>query len=266
MKKTSTLLFLLLGFPWLFAHEFWLSPEKFRLQKGESINVDFLVGEHFEGEKWHGNRGSVTMFQQFSKDGKTDLTPSVSTDSGKGISARFDTEGTHLLAYNSKNKFIELEANKFTEYLKEDGLQNALEWREKNGKTGEKGREYYQRCVKTLIQVGDKLDNTFKQNTQMPLEIIAQQNPYALKMGDSLEVKVLFKNKNLPDALVRVWNRHEGKMTETPYKTDSNGRVKFLIANDGKYMVSLVKMEKNSLDTKADWQSYWGSLTFGLSK
>ena len=35
------------------------------------------------------------------------------------------------------------------------------------------------------------------------------------------------------------------------------------VSNDPDWMVSLVKMVPNKADDKADWQSYWGSFTWG---
>lgn len=108
---------------------------------------------------------------------------------------KFENEGNHLIAFNNSNKHIELEPKMFNQYLKDDGLDNVADFRKKNGQLNKKGREEYQRCVKTLLQVGSLHDETYRINTGMRLEIIPEQNPYI--SNKSLTFKVLFDNKPL---------------------------------------------------------------------
>ena len=50
--------------------------------------------------------------------------------------------------------------------------------------------------------------------------------------------------------------------------SNANGEIKFPVTGSGKWMVSVVKMERLEKETQAHpiaigWQSYWGSLTWG---
>lgn len=45
--------FLLFLFP-VNAHEFWIQPAKYFANAGEVIGLNFIVGEHFKGERWGG--------------------------------------------------------------------------------------------------------------------------------------------------------------------------------------------------------------------
>ncbi|HEU4860381.1 MAG TPA: hypothetical protein VFT15_11110 [Chitinophagaceae bacterium] len=46
-------------------------------------------------------------------------------------------------------------------------------------------------------------------------------------------------------------------------RTDSNGEIFFPVNTRGKWMISTVKMERLADNPVCDWQSYWGSLTWG---
>jgi uncharacterized GH25 family protein len=263
MKKIK-LLFILLGLSTLLSsHEFWLNPDKFIYNRGEKINIRFFVGENFEGENWVGNKEKIQSLKLYYGGVSDDLSKSISEEKGDSIELTMLDEGTNLVAFNSTNSFIELEAEKFNEYLQEDGLYNAIEYRKQNNETDSLGKEFYQRCAKTLIQVGNVKDKTFSVITDLPVDIIPFSNPYSLKKEDSLAVKILFRNFPLANALVKIWHWANDKTEKSELVSNENGEIKFPVTVSGKWMLSVVKMERFENDTKANWQSYWGSLTWG---
>ncbi len=270
MEKPARFIFTLLlvaVFHVAFAHEFWLMPAKFRLEAGETVHVKLLVGEHFKGEDWGRKRERTQEMLHFWATGKQDLTAAATKSDANDLMVRFAEEGTHLVIMRSKNSFIEMEAGKFNEYLKEDGIENILQLREQKGESKKKSREFYQRNVKTLVQAGDKPDETHGKETGMPLEIIPLQNSYRLKPGDELSVKVLFGCKPLAGHAVRTWHKTGNAQTpanEGIIRTDAQGAATFVLNAKGYWMVSLVRMVPYSDTSKADYQSYWASLTFEL--
>jgi len=244
------------------AHEFWLQPEKFIYRPGEIINIRFWVGEDFDGANWSGSHDKINSLQLYLDDITDDISDQVSDEKGDSLQLSIFDEGTPMITFNSANSFIQLDSAKFNAYLKEDGLNNAFEYRTAHNETDSAGREFYQRSVKTLVQVGDKRSN-ISHPTNLPLDIIPAANPYALKNNDTLSVKLLFKNQPLANQLVNVWQRINGKTSKQEYRTNSKGGCNFEVAASGKWMVSTVKMIHLENDPKANWQSYWGSCTWG---
>src|SRR6188508_1214376 len=172
IKKTTAILLLLIFISSLSAHEFWLDPAKFIYKRTKKVNIRFLVGENFDGEIWKGNNERIKSLKLYYGGVSDDLTPVVTEEEGDSIEYFMIDEGTNLIAFNSNNSFINLEPRAFNEYLEEDGLSEALEYRKKNNEMGCNGREFYQRCAKTLLQVGEVKDQTFGITTSMPIDII----------------------------------------------------------------------------------------------
>lgn len=265
MKKLLfffTLFFLL---TLLSSHEFWLSPDKFIYNRGEKINIRFFVGENFEGENWKGNNEKIQTLKLYYGGVSDDLSKCLSEEKGDSVELTILDEGTHMIAFNSTNSFIEIDTSIFNTYLEDDGLYNAIEYRKQHNETDSMGRELYQRCAKTLIQVGNTKakDNTYSVLTGMPVDVIPLSNPYSLKNKDSLTVKILFRNTPLAHALIKIWHRKNDKTEKTEFVSDENGQIRFPVSVSGKWMVSVVKMERLDMDEKAQWQSYWGNLTWG---
>jgi uncharacterized GH25 family protein len=264
MKKALLLFSILLIGIWSFAHEFWLEPVKFLLKVNELVTINIVRGEGFLGERSDGTKYKIQLLRHFSAQGEEDYHNKIGGADSSTIKAAFNTEGNHLIAFNNTSKFLVLESAKFNSYLLEEGLTNAYEIRLKNNDTAKSGRELYQRCVKTLFQVGSKQDDSYAINTGMRLELMPAQNPYAAKDGEQLSFRVLFDNQPLKNALVLVWQDVNKKVTMVKYKSNEAGEVSFPFAKKGKWMISTVRMVPHTNTTEADWQSYWGSYTFGF--
>ena len=257
------------------AHEFWLQPNTFFAQPGQVVTIEVLVGEHFNGERSEGKKNRLVQYAHWIEGAKEDVSPSLTEDHYGIVPLKVTKPGTHLVAFANTNKYLSMRADSFLLYLQEDGLDQVIKLRQERNETQTRSREFYRRCVKTLIQVGavKPTDKTFSLDTGMPLEVIPEKNPYSLKPGEWAEFRVVFDHKPLPNALVRYWTRPFMKGTELPdskpkglteehQRTDAKGRVRFRL-RAGQNMVSLVQMVPVMDDKQADWQSYWGSLTFG---
>ena len=263
MKKLFVTFTLIVLFILLSSHEFWLQPDKFIYKKGDKASIRFLVGENFEGENWSGNRSRINSLFFYQNSLQKDISAALSENKGDSLQLTLGQEGTSMVTFNSNNSFIELEPAKFNEYLEEDGLTDAIEYRQKHNETDSAGREFYQRSVKTIIQVGNKYDVTYKKTTSLPLDIIPLQNPYQLNNEAMLNIKILFQKKPLANTLLKVWYRDNDKTTEENLTTDKDGGAIIKAIPSGHWMISTVKMVRLDKNPKANWQSYWGSLTWG---
>ncbi|HJS55952.1 MAG TPA: DUF4198 domain-containing protein [Chitinophagaceae bacterium] len=263
LRKISSILFLLTFISPLSAHEFWLNPHKFIYKSGEPVTIRFLAGENFEGENWSGNNERIRSLKLYFSGVNDDLSKFITGAFGDSIEYIMVDEGTNLIAYHGNNSFVELDPSKFNAYLEEDGLLNAIEFRKQHNEMGCNGREFYQRCAKALIQVGETKNKTYSIPTTLPVDIIPLSNPYLLKNKEPFRVKILYKKSPLANTLIKVWHRRKDKTEKEELTSDSNGEISFPVTTNGKWMISTVKMERLNDNPLADWQSYRGSLTWG---
>ena len=99
----------------------------------------------------------------------------------------------------------------------------------------------------------------------MPLEIIPLNNPYQMKAGEAISIKVLFNNQPLKHKMVVAWHKTATqKTTHRKLKTDANGALQIKLDKAGYWMISTVHMEEVKNNPEANYQSYWGNLTFEL--
>lgn len=248
------------------AHEFWIAPDKFTGQVNEPIALSVRVGEGFLGEPAAFGQPMAVSLRWHHRAGRKNLTAQLPPTLGQDrVAVAFDRPGTHVIALDTLSTASELPADKFTDYLHEDGLEHIVALRAAKGQGGQVGRERFQRHVKTLLSVGNKHDSAYSVRTGQVLEIVPLKNPQLMKPGESLPVEVLFKGAPLPGALVRVWHRSGGDVEVLTDRTDAAGRSVATLSRCGRYMVSVVHMVP-ALDQQAhDWDSHWGNLTFETS-
>jgi hypothetical protein len=265
------------------AHEFWLQPASFWVVAGVTTPVHLLVGENFAGKLWPRPTRRAQRFVRFGPTNvadSTDLRPALLADS-LAPALRCAVPGTHLLALTSQLAFIELPAQAFTTYLREEGLAEALRHRQEAGEAATKpGREAYRRCAKALVLAtqGPHLppaatDTAFRRVLGLPLELVPEQNPYRLRPGAALTVRVLRHGQPVPGALVQVWQANPATLKPTDAlpvthfitHTNAQGRVLLRIPGPGPYLLATVRIEAAppALTARADWLSTWASLTFG---
>ena len=262
-KKILTTALILLATTLAQSHEFWLQPKKFRYAVGEEMKVDFMVGENFTGEFWDLQRHKVEKVELYSVAPVKNLMKDVRNTKGTNLSYKFEREGTHVLALESNFAYLGLEAEKFNDYLKEDGLDYILETRTKQGELNKPSKEFYKRYAKLIVQSGSKLDDTYLKKLGLRYEVVPRSNPYSIKTGDYLECQLLWEGKPAPHALVKVWNFVGHRTFLQNIYTENDGTIKFPISSTGPWMVSSVRMIPSEKEG-ADYQSLWASLVFGI--
>ena len=226
-----------LGFSTLFSgHGSWLHPQKFIYKLGELVNIRVMTGQNYEGRNWNGNRDRIKFLQLYYANVTDDCIDQLSkTGKGDSLQVSFFEEGTMMFAFASKNSFVQSDS----------------------------AGEYYACSAKTLVQVGQKLTNTFKRQTSLTIDIIPQENPYSLHDGEKLKVKLYFNKKPMVNTLVELWHRNNEHTVKRAIYTDEKGEIEFPVFIYGRWMITATQTVQLPKDPKAEWQQYEGSLTWG---
>jgi uncharacterized GH25 family protein len=156
-----------------------------------------------------------------------------------------------------------MDGEQFTEYLREEGLDDIYYQRQKKNIPSDSATQYSARYAKLILQSGTRMDDTYKKVCNLPLEIIPLQDPAGMKKGDPIKFKILYQGKPLFGAKVKVWNRFNHRTTVQNIYSQQDGMIETHVSNPGAWMISVVNMVP-SKDPKAQYRSFWGSLVFGV--
>jgi len=243
------------------AHDFWLVPQRFMMNPGESQTIFANTGMDFPNSLSAVTPDRVNQFILMGESGKENITDFEVLDKSLVSKLTFKKSGTYVIAVSLKPKEIKLTAEEFNEYLLHDGLPDIYELRKIEGILDKSAVEHYSKYPKTIIQVGNKLDETPTKPLNLPIEIVPQVNPYGLTLGDDLEVTVLFQGKPLSDVEIAWSYPGLGEEFAGSKRTDSSGNAAIPLSKVGPYVIRLTHMEWVKKPTH-EWESYWTSLTF----
>ena len=249
----------------VFAHDLFLNPHPFHLKKPGSLTLAMNLADAFPGKEESWRQDKTLQFWMIGSSGKKMLTD----EKGKNPTIQFSEEGTYVIGWNSSPSYIEIDSKDFTEYIEAEGYQNVVKTRKEQGKQDAKGREKYVRFLKAFVQVGSKLTKDYAQPLGQKIEIIPMSNPYSLKRGSDLSVKILFDGKPLPGARVMstydTFSKEHDVYAHT-IDTSQDGTVKIPISQNGIWLLRVNIMMPLEGDPKADWQSFWANCTFEIRR
>lgn len=238
------------------AHDFWIEPERFRPQPGESVPLRLYVGEHFKGEPVLYLPAQFKRYVAVGPDGEASIPGTPGDDpAGTVTPAR---AGIYTIGYHSEPYEVSFDSlEKFEAYLNTEGLERHRALAERRFKVRNTILETYTRHAKALLRVGGAAAG-FDRVLGFPLELVVETDPYA---GDTLTVRVLYDGEPLEGILVVASNKRD-PMNKQRVRSDREGRATVLIDKSGVWLINAVHMVPGGLFAKADWRSYWASLTF----
>lgn len=182
-----------------------------------------------------------------------------------------EKEGTGLAGVVTHPDYIALPAEMFANYLQHEGLTDALAEFKAGNKLGTI-RERYTKHAKGVFQVGGLLTNDYKHKLDYKAEIIIDQNPGGISVGEEMSFQVLFEGKPLVNQLVYV--SHAGKTAAVDasvpdlslytIRTDAQGRGSFKVTVKDKWYLQMIHMRKAS-DEDADYESNWSTINFEIT-
>jgi len=247
----------------LAAHDMWIEPTTFFPAAGQIVGAKLRVGQDLLGDPLPRNSALVRQFVFEDVEGRKQLVGRDGADPAGYL--RVASAGLVVVGYFSNPSAVDLDAAKFNQYLKDEGLDSVAAWRTRNGQTNAGAREMFTRCAKSLVLSGVAEGNGADRQLGFTLELVAERNPYVLRTGEDLPVRLTYQNRPLAGALVVAMNRLNPS-ERLSARTDANGLVHFRLRLDGMWMIKAVHMVRAPEGANADWASYWASLTFEMRR
>lgn len=238
---------------------------------GEKVLASLRTGEAFpQGENaTHPDR--VGEWIAVGSQGRTNFSGFAVESNDLAAQTSLDTPGAYVISVALRPNFIEIKAEDFEDYLREEKAETALETRQVEHQSDQPGREVYTKFAKTFVRVGDAgKGDVLTQPVGHKLEIVPLVNPLEWRVGDLVPVRVLLLGK--PAEGLRVSTTREGLPAHTYVQnatTDSEGVVQLRLPRPGHWMIRThairptpgVIFEDVTKSAAVDWESYFASIT-----
>ena len=123
--------------------------------------------------------------------------------------------------------------------MKEEGLTHVIDARTRSGDDKKAARERYTKYAKSLLLAGAPND-VYKKVVGLPIEIIPERDPYAVKPGEALPVRVLLRGA--PAAGLEIRTASPSGKIESSGTTSSDGRLSIRLSAAGPYRLHALHM------------------------
>lgn len=250
----------------LAAHDFWIDATSYRLAAPGRLPVRFLIGDAGATEPWETLWRKIVSLRSFGPAGVADQQAGIRIDGavgGGGAMLRFDQPGSHLVAFESNPAENDLPADEFNAYAEHEGLTPALEKRRADGTSDTRGREFYSRRAKAIVQVGATPTPHATAVIGQTLEIVPERNPHGLSRGATLPLRVYYHGVPLAGASVVLEPLDGAGGHGTPRRTDAAGRVAFPVPRTGRWRAGVVWTQPID-HPRAEFETIFASLAFGF--
>ena len=190
INRVLSLLLTFLAATGLSAHDLYILPQTFSVNPGSKLAVGYHNGDSFPGSEVAPTIARL-MHAELLSAGSTAIIGDLKTDD-KRVTGTVEVpaqRGTMILSAQTIPNLIQLEPDKFVDYLKEEGLFHVLNSRSQHGETQRPGRERYSKFAKSLV-VSGSADDFYKHVVGFPIEIIPEANPSILQPGRDLPVRL----------------------------------------------------------------------------
>jgi hypothetical protein len=245
----------ILAAPLLHAHDFWIEPSTFRPAVGQNVGAALRVGQDFLGDPVPRSNQLFETFTVRDAAQERDVIGFENRDPA-GI-VPIEKPGLAIIGYRSKGNPLELPAEKFEEFLKNEGLERIIALRASRGESRKPDRERFYRFAKAMLVTGSATAG-FGRGFGYRFEIIPETNPMA---AAPLRVRVLLEGKPRAGALVMAIHRDD-PAARVSARSDAAGRVTLALPKGGVWLVKSVEMMPAPKGADYDWEGLWASLTF----
>ncbi len=248
------------------AHEFWIEPLSYSVAVGDKIEGMLRNGEFFKGSSYPFVERGFTRFEIYNRSGGQPV-PGRNGDS-PALQIKAEKGGLHVAAYASTvSTVVYKKFEKFKSFVDSKGLGHIVDQHRAEGLSEEKVVETYYRYSKALIKVGSGAGRDVK--VGMPIELVAELNPYTSAGADGVRFRLFWLGKPLPNWDVQVFKKanptDKGELSH--YTTDSNGRVFVPAEGGGDFLVNAVQITKpraSDAARNAQWESIWAATTYRI--
>lgn len=242
------------------AHEFWISPQDGKIESGDKIVGDLKVGPKMQGAPYPYLPNRFQFFTVTIGDTTTMIAGNIGDI--PALSYVTNRSGLHVIAQHTiAFRVTYSDGAVFQRYLADEGLEGIAERHRARGLPDSGFAERYTRCAKALVQVGPVNSADRDIRVGMPLELVAEANPYASELND-LPVTLTWQGAPVADRQITIW-RDDGAITRTIVTTDKAGRALIPLSGKGEYLLNAVYL----LPADAPpvfWASHWATLSFKL--
>jgi len=245
------------------AHEFWLSPDDYTLDRADVMEVRLRVGSGMKGMALSYFPNEIARFDVVQGDFVRPVTGRIGDNPALSMAA--ETGGLAILVHETTDSRLTYsDFAVFQRFVAHKDFKTALADHAARGLPETGFQETYRRYAKSLVAVGTGAGADRVMG--LKIEIVAMANPYTDDLSAGMPLLVLMDGAPRVDVQVELFQTApDGTVITTLYRTDTEGKVVVPVQPGMEYLVdsvALLPLPNDDAMAGPVWHSDWASLTF----
>ena len=273
LNATVAFVLIALGSGVVAAHDLWLVPVQFTAAPGGRVAVMMNTGDTFPTSDAAVKPERTERAALISGEGSFRVTTfrTEATSTVADVIAP-SKEGGAIVEVVLKPIATKQPRASFDDFVKHEGLDAIAAQLARTPDRRAEERRTYAKYAKTLLRVGSGKGaaKLYQKPLGHRLEIVADADPFSLKPGATLPVRLLFDGKPLAGARIVIGSAAPVTATQSKMpgvRTDTEGRARLqLDRSGGAHYVHALHMIPATGRSDVEWDSFWATLTFGVGK
>ena len=264
----------------LVAHDFWLVPDAFAVTPGGRIAVRGQTSSLFPSSLSAVTPDRVVAARIVTADTSIDVREMSVVGSSLRLSHGAARTGQHVIGVQLAPRNVRESPASFRRYLDLEGAPEARQRYEREGLLppvgGDSITRRYAKYAKTLVEVG-RGPRAFQRLLDHPLELVPLSDPSALRVGDTLRVRLVLLGKPVTSAHLHAGSVPSGATTLTDtasarraavrdvkLETDASGVAAVVVTQSGLWNIRTLQIVPAANGSGADWDVHWATLVFSV--
>ncbi len=264
------------------AHDFWLIPDAFAVTPGGRLALRGQTSSLFPSSLSAVTPDRIVAARVVTADASV----AVRNLSVRGTSLRLDHPATgtgqHLVGVQLVPRSVRESPASFRRYLDLEGAPEARLRYEREGLLprvgGDSITRRYAKYAKTVIEVG-RGPRAFQRRLDHPLEFVPLSDPAALRVGDTLRVRLVLLGTPAtaaylhagsvpvaPSALTDTATARRAAASDVKLQTDASGVASVVVTRPGLWNVRTLQIVPAAKGSGADWDVHWATLVFSVAR
>lgn len=251
------------------AHDLWLVPERFSVAPGARVSVRMNTGDTFPVSEGAVKPERMERAALVTADGSVPLALFRTEDKSTVADVIAPRKGGGAIVELVLKPIATKQPRaSFDEFVRHEGLDQVAAMLARAPERRAEERRTYAKYAKALLRVSDGQGALalYRRPLGHRLEIINEADPFSLKAGDALAVRLMFDGKPLAGARLVIGSTDEASATQSNMagvRTDAQGRARLiLVRNGGAHYIHALHMIPAVGRADVEWESFWATLTF----
>lgn len=246
------------------AHDFWLVPDAFEIAERAELRVRGQTSSRFPTSESAVAPDRISEARIIGASTEERITGLGTSGTSLVLRHRPAAAGQRVVVASIAPRSLRASGPEFKRYMELEGAADLAAKYERQGllPKSDSITRRYAKYAKTIVEVGRGGPRAFSRVAGQVAEFVPLRDPAALRAGDTLPIRLLYRGRPLGDAHVHAGPAADTATPDLSLTTDADGTVQLPVASAGLWNIRTIHIVPAPSGSGADWDSHFVSFVF----